>query len=163
MVPYPPTADPRLNCIFSTICGFIDERVLSCRASKLPVLTFTPASPPGPFWCVITQVFAFSSHLWIARLRSPGSQMSIYLSDNLQLVNGNHGTTDLSHEERKQPTNSATLITYVKRKNNQDTCKENTEKTTRRGKEEGIDFSRLRQVCRSIPSLAFFVCLFNLI
>lgn len=122
--PYPPTTDTRLKCIFSTICGFTDESVLNCHASKLPVVTYAPASPPGPFWHVITQFFAFSSHLWIARFRSPGSWISICLSDNLHLVNGNHDTTDLSHEERKQPTNSAISVTYAKGKNNQDTCKE---------------------------------------
>lgn len=109
--PYPPTTDTCLKCIFSTICGFMDVSVWSCRASKLPVVTYTPASPPCPFWCVITRFFAFSSHLWIAQLWSPGSRMSIYLSDNLHLVNSNHGTTDLSHEERK-PTNWANKLSY---------------------------------------------------
>lgn len=61
--PYPPTTDTRLKCILSTICGFMDESVLNCHASKLPVVTYTPASPPGAFWRVITQFFAFSSHL----------------------------------------------------------------------------------------------------
>lgn len=43
-VPYPPNTDNSLKCIISTMRGFIDESVLSCFASQLPVVAYTPAS-----------------------------------------------------------------------------------------------------------------------